>query len=191
MFNPFTLAADKFVFLFFFFSASGWIGECIMESIVRRRLVNKGFFRGPWVPVHGLGGFVVYAACHPLGQYPALVFVAGALLCTLIEYLAALLLEKAFHKRCWDYDTYPFTRWCNYKKRVALTTSLFFGLVALGQVYFYWDLALALIRGIGPAALFWVDAVLIGAFAADAAFTIRRYIANRIAGIENPVDGLG
>ncbi|WP_010255691.1 putative ABC transporter permease [Treponema primitia] len=190
MFNPLTIGTDKIVFLFFFFSLSGWVGETIMESIVRKRFVSKGFFKGPWVPVHGFGGFAVYAAGLPLKPYPPLVFISGALLCTVVEYLAALLLEKAFNKKCWDYDTYPFTWWCNYKKRIALTTSLFFGLVALALVYFYWDLAMALIRFIGPRALFGVDLVFLGTFAVDAFFTIRRYIQNKKAGIQNPVDGL-
>jgi uncharacterized membrane protein len=181
---------ENIIFCFFFFSFSGWVGESIMESIVRKRFVSKGFFKGPWVPVHGFGAFAVYFACLPLKQYPWLVFVAGTLLCTIIEYLAALLLEKVFNKKSWDYDTYPFTRWCNYKKRIALTTSLFFGLVAVAVVYFYWDLSLALIRFIGPTALFPVDLVLLLVFITDAIFTMRKYIKNKIAGIENPVDGL-
>ncbi|MDR1249232.1 MAG: putative ABC transporter permease [Treponema sp.] len=190
MVNPFSLGAQKLVFLFFFFSFSGWVGETIMESMVRGRLVNKGFFKGPWVPVHGFGGFAVYAAGLPLKPCPPLVFVSGVLLCTAVEYLAALLLEKAFNKRCWDYDTYPFTRRCNYKKRVALTTSLFFGLVALALVYFYWDLALGIAAFAGRKALFWADLLLLAAFAVDAALTITRHINNKIKGIPNPVDGL-
>jgi uncharacterized membrane protein len=190
MFNPFRLGASEIIFLFFFFSFSGWVGETIMESLVRARFVSKGFFKGPWVPVHGFGGFAVYSVGAPLKAYPLLVFVSGALLCTALEYLAALLLEKAFNKRCWDYDTYPFTRWCNYKKRIALTTSLFFGLVTLALVYFYWDAARGIVAFIGRKALFWADALLLASFAMDAALTIAHYIKNKIAGIPNPVDGL-
>jgi uncharacterized membrane protein len=190
MYNPFSLGASEIVFLFFFLSFSGWVGETVMESLVRGRLVSKGFFKGPWVPVHGFGGFAVYAAGAPLRAYPPLVFIAGALLCTAVEYLAALLLEKAFNKRCWDYDTYPFTRWCNYKKRIALTTSLFFGLITLALVYFYWDAALGIAGLIGEKALLWADLLLLAAFAADAALTITHYVKNKIAGIPNPVDGL-
>ncbi|GHV78992.1 hypothetical protein AGMMS49944_07830 [Spirochaetia bacterium] len=190
MFNPFALGADKFIFLFFFFSASGWIGETIMESIVRKRFVSKGFFKGPWVPVHGFGGFAVYSAAFPLKQHAVLVFIAGTMLCTAVEYLAALFLEKAFNKMSWDYDTYPFTRWCNYKKRIALTTSLFFGLVSVILVYFYWDFALSLIKGIHPVILFRIDILILGTFAVDAVLTLRKYIRNKKAGVQNPVDGL-
>jgi uncharacterized membrane protein len=190
MYNVFSAGADSVVFSFFFFSASGWVGETIMESIVRGRFVSKGFFRGPWVPVHGIGAFAAYAVLYHLKKYPILVFVLGTLICTLVEYLAALLLEKVFNKKCWDYDSYPFTRWCNFQKRVALTTSLFFGLVTLAVVYFYWDLCVTLIRFIGKRPLAVIDIILAAAFAADAFFTIRRYILNRIAGIPNKTDGL-
>jgi uncharacterized membrane protein len=190
MFNPFTLDLKPLVFAFFFFSFSGWIGETIMESTVRKRFVSKGFFKGPWVPVHGFGGLGVYALCFPLKAHPVLVFILGTILCTAVEYLSALLLEKVFNKKCWDYDTYPFTWWCNYKKRIALTTSLFFGLVALGLVYFYWDLIMDIVRFIGGRALFLTDLALSILFAADALITMRKYLINKKAGIQNPVDGL-
>jgi uncharacterized membrane protein len=190
MFNPLSLGADKLVFLIFFFSFTGWVGETIMESKVRKRFINKGFFKGPWVPVHGIGGFVVYSVGLPLKQHPFLVFVAGTLLCTVMEYLAAVFLEKVFNKRSWDYDTYPFTRWCNYKKRIALTTSLFFGLASVIWVYFYWDFSLSLVNSIYPVVLFRIDILLLGTFAADAVLTIRKYSKNKKAGIQNPVDGL-
>ncbi|GHV76219.1 hypothetical protein AGMMS49942_10400 [Spirochaetia bacterium] len=190
MFNPLGLGVDKLVFLFFFFSFTGWLGETIMESNVRKRFINKGFFKGPWVPVHGIGGFVVYFIGFPLKQHAVLVFVAGTMLCTAVEYLAALFLEKVFHKMSWDYDTYPFTRWCNYKKRIALTTSLFFGLLSVILVYFYWDFALSLTKGIHPVILFRIDILILGTFAVDAVVTMRKYIRNKKAGVPNPVDGL-
>ncbi|MDR2495394.1 MAG: putative ABC transporter permease [Spirochaetaceae bacterium] len=187
---PLSLSPERIVFLFFFFSFSGWIGETLMESGVRRRFVNKGFFKGPYVPVHGVGAFAVYPVCAPLKPYPLLVFLAGTLLCTFIEYGAALFLEKLFHSRGWDYDTYPFTRWCHYKRRVALTTSLFFGAVAFAVVYFYWDVGITLSSRIAPETLFVFDALLVAAFVIDAAMTGARCIRNRRAGIPNKTVGL-
>jgi uncharacterized membrane protein len=190
MVRLYALGPEGVFFSFFFFSLTGWVGETIMESIVRKRFVSKGFFKGPWVPVHGVGAFVVYSAVFPLKDYPVLVFIAGTILCTLVEYLAALFLEKAFNKKCWDYDTYPFTWWCNYKKRIALTTSLFFGLTTLALVYFYWDVTMGIMQRIGFRGIFFVDVLLISAFTADAAFTIKKYIINKLMGVENPIDGL-
>ena len=180
----------QIIFLFFFFSISGWVGESIMESVVRRRFVNKGFFRGPYVPVHGIGAFAVYILCTPLKPYPVLVFLVGTAACTLIEYIAAIILEKVFFIRGWDYETYPFTKWCHYKRRVALTTSLFFGLVVLAVLYFYWDFGVWLMNAIGPGPLVVIDIALVAVFVLDAAFTGAKCIRNKLAGIPNKTIGL-
>jgi uncharacterized membrane protein len=190
MIPVFNLSVERCIFTFFFFSFSGWAGECLMESIVRKRPVNKGSLRGPYVPVHGIGGFVIYAALAPLKAHPALVYIAGALLCTALEYLAALFLEKVVGKRSWDYATYPFTYWCNFQRRIALTTSLFFGLVALAFVYFYWDVTVRLMDIIGLPALYWLDGALGLGFTLDIIFTYGKCIRNKRAGIPNKTDGL-
>ncbi|MDR0472696.1 MAG: putative ABC transporter permease [Treponema sp.] len=186
----FGLGIEQIIFLFFFFSVSGWIGETIMESVVRRRFVNKGFFKGPYVPVHGIGAFMVCGLCTPLKPYPVLVFLVSTAVCTLIEYLAAIVLEKVFFIRGWDYETYPFTKWCHYKRRIALTTSLFFGLVALALVYFYWDLGLWLMNTAGTMPLLVIDVILTAVFLFDAVFTGAKSIRNKLAGIPNKTIGL-
>ncbi|MDR0312927.1 MAG: putative ABC transporter permease [Treponema sp.] len=184
------LSIEQIIFLFFFFSASGWIGESIMESIVRKRFVSKGVFKGPYVPVHGVGAIIVYAICNPIRQYPLLVFLACTAVCTLVEYLAAIILEKIFSIRGWDYETYPFTKWCHYKRRIALTTSLFFGLVGLGVIYLFWDLGMWLISLFSQRLLVVIDIILCAIFLFDVVFTGVKYISNRMAGIPNKTIGL-
>jgi len=191
----FGLGIVQTVFLFFFFSISGWIGETIMESVVRGRFVNKGVFKGPYVPVHGIGAFAVYGLCMPLKPYPALVFLSSAAICTLIEYIAAIILEKFFFIRGWDYETYPFTKWCHYKRRIALTTSLFFGVVAMAVIYFYWDLGVWLFNKLMDAAgltfLIAIDVFMTALFFSDAVFSGAKFIRNKQAGIPNKTIGLG
>ena len=178
------------IFLFFFFSVSGWIGECIMESVVRGRFVSKGFFKGPYVPVHGVGAFAIYGFCFPLKPYPYLVFVVSTLVCTLVEYLAALLLEKVFASKGWDYTTYPFTKKCHYKGRVAVTTSIFFGLVSMGIIYFYWDVGIFLLNMTGEKPLLIVDIILCAIFFVDLTYTGTRAVRNKKAGIPNKTAGI-
>jgi uncharacterized membrane protein len=178
------------VFIFFILSFTGWVGECIMESSVRRRFVNKGFFTGPWVPLHGIGGIIVYMLLFPVKKYPLLVFSGGVVITTAVEYITALFLEKVFNKKCWDYDTYPYSKWCNYKKRVALTTSLFFGVVVFALLYFYWDLCLRIIDIAGHRLIVLMDIILAAIFITDAVFTIKKYIRNKRAGIANKTDGI-
>jgi uncharacterized membrane protein len=162
------------IFLFFLFSVSGWILETIHESITRRKFINKGFFKGPYVPIQGVGGLAVYAVCSQFRPYPILVFFAGAVLCTVVEYITAIFLEKCFAVKCWDYETYPHTKWCHYKGRVSLTISLFFGITSLFVVYVYWNIGVAMIRLIGRY-IWLVDAVLLIVFFADIIFTCTKY----------------
>lgn len=180
----------QIVFEFFFFAVSGWVCETIMESIVRKRFVSKGVFKGPYVPLYGFGILVVYAVCAPLKAYPFLVFLIGVALCTAVEYLSALFLEKVFHIRGWDYRAYPFTKWCHYKNRIALTTSVLFGLVAVVSVYFYWDVGILLTRLISTEMLAAVDILFSVVFIADVIATGIRCIRNALAGIPNKTIGL-
>jgi uncharacterized membrane protein len=175
---------------FFFCAISGWAGETIMESVVRKRLVSKGFFYGPYVPVHGAGAFIVYAAAAPFRENPLVVFLTGVVLCTIVEYLAALLLEKVFHCKSWDYRTYPYASWCHFQGRIALTTSLFFGLVALALVYFYWDAGLKLAGLLGEPARTIIAAALSALFVTDLFFSARRSIGNYKRGIPNKIPGI-
>lgn len=184
------LSIEQILFLFFFFSFSGWAGETIMESVVRRRFVNKGVYKGPWVPIHGAGAFVIYHLCMPLKEYPLLVFIASTVICTIVEYMFAVLLENVFYVKGWDYTTYPFTKWCHYKGRIALTTSLFFGFVAVAIIYFYFDFGVLVTRLLGRKVLIIFDVVYITGFIFDATVTETVSVKNKLAGEPIPTVGL-
>jgi uncharacterized membrane protein len=171
----------QIIFAFFVFGIMGWFLESLQESIVRHRIVNKGFFRGPFVPCQGLGGVAVYFLGAPFRAHPAAVFFIGMLLCTLVEYLTALFLEKAFHVRCWDYTTYPHTKFAQFQGRVCLTISLFFGIITLAVVYFFWDFLSAVTLALGPR-LLWVDSAHVLLFAIDAVYSIAKVIKSRKSG---------
>ncbi|MDR2136451.1 MAG: putative ABC transporter permease [Treponema sp.] len=173
----------EIVFIFFVLSFTGWLLETVNESFVRGKFVNKGFFRGPWVPVQGIGGFVVYFLLNSLRGRPVLVFFAGLALCTVVEYITSLFLESCFKVRGWDYRTYPHTRWCHFQGRISLTISLVFGAMSLFIVYFYWSFAAALAASLG-AWLPFVDIVLTGLFTADVCYSCARVVRMNRAGIE-------
>lgn len=158
--------------------------ESINESITRRRLVNKGFFKGPFILSHGIGGLGAYAIGWPFRAYPVLVFFAGLAVCTAIEYGMAVFLEKCFRVKCWDYTTYPHTKWCTYKGRISLTISLFFGVITLFVVYVYWDFCMKLANGAGPY-IWLVDGILVVLFLVDVVLTCAKYLRYKKAGIKS------
>jgi uncharacterized membrane protein len=170
-----------FLFEMFCLSFSGWVLETAQESIVRKKFVSKGFFKGPYVPLHGIGGVCVYLLCSPLKAHPAAVFFTGMAICTAVEYLAAVFLEKCFKVKCWDYRTYPHTRWCHFQGRICLTLSLFFGLITLFVVYFYWDFIANSARCLGTY-LWLVDGALVAVFCADVMYTCRKVLRAKKAG---------
>jgi uncharacterized membrane protein len=170
------------IFAFFMLSGAGWVCETINESITRRKFVNKGFFKGPFVPCQGIGGLGVYALGSLFKPYPLVVFLVGVLVCTFVEYCTALFLEKCFKVKCWDYATYPHTKWCHYKGRIALTISIFFGIATLFVVYVYWDFMMTMVRYAGPSLLI-IDGILIALFCIDVVYTCTKLLRYKKAGI--------
>ncbi|MDR1956671.1 MAG: putative ABC transporter permease [Treponema sp.] len=171
------------VFSFFFLGCTGWVLETIQETLVRKQFVNKGFFKGPFVLSHAIGGMLVSFIGSPFKAYPALVFLAGLVVCTCLEYSIAIFLERCFKVKCWDYTTYPHTKWCHYKGRICLTISLFFGIVTLFVVYVYGDF----IRGVAALMgtyLVLVDAFLLTALLIDGVFTCTKLLRAKKAGIK-------
>ncbi|GHU04376.1 hypothetical protein FACS1894147_09460 [Spirochaetia bacterium] len=169
------------LFALFAFGFIGWLLESLQESIVRKRIVNKGFFRGPFVLSQAIGGVAVYLVGASFRAHPAAVFFIGMAGCTLVEYLAALFLEKVFQVRCWDYRTYPHTRFAHFRGRICLTISLFFGAASLAVVYVFWDMITVVTSALGPR-LFWINAALVLLFAFDAIYSITKVIKARISG---------
>ncbi|MDR2490184.1 MAG: hypothetical protein LBD20_02140, partial [Spirochaetaceae bacterium] len=116
-----------------------------------------------------------------------------------VEYLAAIVLENCFKVKGWDYTTYPYAYWCNYKGRIALTTSILFGLVGFAVVYFYWDAGLAICELLFSVqisrysvinALLILDVVLCALFFTDVFLTGGAYIKNKKRGIKTMTIGV-
>lgn len=117
--------------LFFIYSVLGWIVEVIDMFVIHKKLVNRGFLIGPYCPIYGFAAviFILY-----LTQYKdnvITVFLLGTALCTIIEYLTSVLLEKLFNARWWDYKDYKF----NLNGRICLVNCVLFGLLGVILIY--------------------------------------------------------
>jgi uncharacterized membrane protein len=100
-----------------------------------------------------------------------------------VEYIMAIFLEKCFRVKCWDYTTYPHTKWCHFQGRIALTTSLFFGFITLFVVYIYWQFGLKVTELLGD--FIWlVDGILSVVFIADAVYTCVKLLRFKKTGIK-------
>lgn len=116
---------------FFMYSFLGWLSECIYCGIPAKKFINRGFLAGPYCPIYGCGAIVVIHLLQPWQQHPIMIFLAGIVLTSTLEYITSYVMEKLFHTKWWDYSK----RACNLHGRICLKNSLLFGLMVL--VVFY------------------------------------------------------
>ena len=94
--------------LFWFYSFLGYLLERMFAKVVRsERQVRKCFLLLPLCPVYGLSAAAILALPDRVHSQPVLLFVAGALLATVVEYAVALFYEQGVGVRFWDYSQQP------------------------------------------------------------------------------------
>lgn len=118
----------KICYWFFFFmiySLIGYLTEITCCSINNKKLiVNRGFCLGPYLPIYGSSSVIMNIFLAKYSKDIITLFVMSAFVCTLMEYMTSLILEKIFHARWWDYTEKKF----NLSGRVCLENSCLFGL---------------------------------------------------------------
>jgi uncharacterized membrane protein len=95
-------------------------------------LVNRGFLNGPVCPVYGFGALACILLLYQRTDNIFILFFAGTLLTCAIEYITAILLEKLFNAKWWDYSRYRF----NIKGRVSLLGAVVFGVLSVILIKF-------------------------------------------------------
>jgi uncharacterized membrane protein len=123
---------DQYFLYFFIYAMIGYIIEVIYCSIPLKRLVNRGFLHGPYLPIYGFGALLVVIPLMFFNAHPILVFCIAVLLPSMLEYKTSFLLEKIFHTKLWDYSK----NFANINGRVCLLNSTLFGLMGLGATYY-------------------------------------------------------
>ncbi len=134
-----------YVLYFFFYSAVGWLGESIYCSVGARKWVNRGFLKGPMCPIYGTGALAMAITLTPIKNLdiripmfghdvlitPVLVFVAGMIVCDIVEFITSVLMEKLFHARWWDYSNKKF----NIQGRICLGHTFYWGIASILFLY--------------------------------------------------------
>ena len=119
--------------LFFIYSLMGWIWECIFESVINHKILNRGFLTGPYIPIYGFAGLIYYNFFQRFKSevfisYNTLyIFIGGIFIATIAEYVTSYVLEKFLHARWWDYSDYPL----NLNGRICVIASIFWGIVTV------------------------------------------------------------
>lgn len=112
----------------------GWVYETICESIFAQTFIlNRGYLHLPVCPIYGFGAFIALWIMHRFKKLNAMqIFIGGTLITTVVEYIAALILEALLHKSLWDYSLWIY----NFQGRVSLISSIIFGFGCLGAYHF-------------------------------------------------------
>ena len=120
-----------FEWLLFFYTYSflGWVFESCYVSIRKKRWVNRGFLKGPFLPIYGGGAVMMLFVSYPFKENLILTFFAGAVGATLLELVTGMLLEAIFKVRYWDYSNQKF----NYKGHICLSSTIAWGFFTIGM----------------------------------------------------------
>lgn len=126
------MTLSKIFLLFIIYSVIGWLIELILVYVDEKKLINRGFFVGPYCPIYGFGGLIISFALNKYAGSPVTLFVMSMFSCALLEYITSYLLEKLFNARWWDYTHFKY----NINGRICLEASLLFGIFGCLMIYF-------------------------------------------------------
>lgn len=115
---------DFYVLLFFLISFFGWLWEGAIYLFTRQSFVNRGVYLGPYLPIYGAGGLLLWFLLHRLSEKRVLTFFLSAFICAVLEYAVSFCLEKMWGVRWWDYSGW----FLNINGRICLVSVAAFGL---------------------------------------------------------------
>lgn len=114
----------QWLFLFYFYCFAGWCFESVFVSLKSRKWVNRGFMRGPFLPLYGSGAIMMLVVSMPYADNIPLTYVAGVIGATTLEYVTGVAMVALFKMRYWDYSN----RFLNFQGHICLRSSLTWGL---------------------------------------------------------------
>ena len=120
-----------YVILFFIYSFLGWIVEVIDILIKQKKLSNRGFLIGPYLPIYGSGCLLIIIFLKNQTSDLIGLFLKAMIICSLLEYFTSYIMEKIFKTRWWDYSDRSY----NINGRICLLNMLCFGMLGCLLMY--------------------------------------------------------
>ena len=160
---------DKIVFYFIIYSFLGWCLESIYKTIILKKPINSGFLYGPVCPMYGIGA-IIMIGLSTLSDNIIIIFILSFVVFSLWEYVVAVILEKCFKTRYWDYSDLKF----NFQGRVCLKNSIYWGILGVVLIYLIQPNIERLTSLIPAQMLLYIDIILCLAILVDTIITIFR-----------------
>ena len=120
---------------FLLYSMIGWFLESAYITVCNKKLTNRGFAKGPFCPIYGVGAVCCYLIMGPMRGHYLKIYFLGAFLATLFEFLVGKAMIRFLGALWWDYNRKAF----NYQGIICLESTIAWGFYALGVVYFVHD----------------------------------------------------
>ncbi|MDO4333177.1 MAG: putative ABC transporter permease [Eubacteriales bacterium] len=117
----------QWLFFFFFYSFFGWCFESTYVTLKSKKPVNRGFIRGPFLPLYGSGALMMLIVSAPFSSSLILTYIAGCIGATALEYVTGVTMEALFKVRYWDYSQNKF----NFQGQICLGSSLAWGFLTI------------------------------------------------------------
>lgn len=117
----------QWLFFFYFYCFFGWCFESTYVSIKSRKLTNRGFMRGPFLPIYGSGAIMMLVVSMPFQDNIVMTYIAGCIGATILEYVTGVAMEALFKVRYWDYSKKKF----NFQGHICLGSTLAWGFLTI------------------------------------------------------------
>ena len=170
--------------LFFAFSFMGWVLECLVIRKEKGYFENRGFATGPFCIIYGFGAILGYYLMQPFQNNMVLVYIVGAIMATIFEYLTAKLMLRIFGKFWWDYKDKPL----NYKGVICLESTLGWGAAAIVIVGFLFNFVINIVNEIPQDYGAIIAGVLLGGYAIDFSKSLYEALRSRLLPTEGEYD---
>ena len=133
----------KLFLYFILYSMIGWIYEIVLEVFIYKRgYSDRGVLTGPYCPVYGFGTLAFLFIIYPIIKnkenpkkllYWPIVFLGCMFIATAIELVTSYICE--FFMGSWPWQTYARDYEIHFQGRIALSTSIRFGLGGTAFLY--------------------------------------------------------
>ena len=162
-------SAWQWLLIFYLYCFLGWCFESTVVSVQQRHFVNRGFLRGPMLPIYGFGATILLHVSLPLYNRPVALFLASMAAATVFEYAVGVIMEKLFKVKYWDYSEHRF----QFQGRICLQSSLCWGFLGLILARVIHPPVEWIVASLPFVLLIVVDILFTAAFAGDVAVSVR------------------
>lgn len=117
----------QWIVFFYIYCFLGWCFESGYATIKQRKLTNRGFLRGPYIPIYAFGAIFVLIITDNFQGSILSVYFSGLIAATVLEYITGYVMEKLFKVKYWDYSDHKF----NLNGYISLSTSIAWGFLSV------------------------------------------------------------